>query len=80
MVFVLRCQIQPNKRNRNRVYAQARIHQGHDLLQLYHSILGNRVTYVAEADRPTAKLCIEEGESVVTELIVDNRIDGKSGA
>ena len=49
--------------------------RGQDLLQLYHSILGNRVTYIAEADRPTAKLHIVENECVVTELIVDNQKD-----
>lgn len=49
--------------------------QGNNLLQLYQYVLGNRVTFVAEADRATEKLGSQEDEAIVAKLIVENRVD-----
>ena len=48
--------------------------QGSHLLKLYHFILANRVTFIAEADRATASLRIEEGEPVVAGIAIEDRI------
>ena len=47
--------------------------EGSRLLQLYQYILGNRVTFIAEADRATHKLCIQSEEPVVSKLLVQAR-------
>jgi hypothetical protein len=47
--------------------------QGHNLLSLYQYVLGNRVTFVAEADRPTEKMSSLDSESVVSKLNVNDR-------
>jgi hypothetical protein len=49
--------------------------KGEHLLSLYQFILGNRVTFVAEADRATAKLNSQNDEPVVSMLIVEDRRD-----
>ena len=50
--------------------------KGCDLLKLYHSILGNRTTFIAEADRATTKLFASEKTTVVTELKTIDRTNG----
>ncbi len=47
--------------------------QGGQLLSLYQYILGNRVTFVAEADRATKKLNSQDQEPVVASLKVEDR-------
>ncbi len=47
--------------------------QGKHLLSLYQYILGNRVTFIAEADRATEKLISQDDEPVVSKLVVGNR-------
>ncbi len=48
--------------------------EGWMLLRLYHFILANRVTFIAEADQATAMLLQNNQESVVTNLTIDDRI------
>ena len=50
--------------------------QGEHLLPLYLYILGNRVTFVAEADKATEKLYSQNQDTVVSSLNVQNRGDG----
>lgn len=47
--------------------------KGQHLLQLYHYILGNRATFIAEADRATKKLEASKEYPVITELTVAER-------
>lgn len=47
--------------------------QGKGLISLYQYILGNRVTFVAEADRATEKLYSQDQETLVSCLTVENR-------
>ena len=47
--------------------------EGTHLLPLYQYILGNRVTFIAEADQATEKLSLQDQDAVVSRLIVEDR-------
>ncbi len=47
--------------------------QGSYLLTLYQYILGNRITFIAEADHATEMLKLDEQEPVISKLIVEKR-------
>ena len=49
--------------------------KGDHLFDLYQFILANRVTFVAEADRATAKLNSQDDEPVISMLSVEERRD-----
>ena len=49
--------------------------KGDHLFDLYQFILGNRVTFVAEADRATAKLNSQDDEPVISMLSIEERRD-----
>jgi hypothetical protein len=49
--------------------------EGSNLLSLYQYVLGNRITFIAEADRATEKLGSHDHDAIVTKLVVENRVD-----
>ena len=52
--------------------------KGQQLLALYHYLIGNRATFVAEADQPTAKLGANEQKCVVSELIIADPVSSNA--
>ena len=49
--------------------------RGQRLLPLYQYILGNRVTFIAEADRATVKLESQEQNCVIVDISVSDRVN-----
>ncbi|MEL7499556.1 MAG: hypothetical protein AAFN77_18275 [Planctomycetota bacterium] len=46
--------------------------QGHFLASLYHYVMGNGVTFVAEADQATTRLIVSQQRTVISKLSVES--------
>lgn len=52
-----------------------KVQGGGDLLSLYQYVLGNRVTFIAEADRATEKPDVQDDDAAISELMARDRND-----
>lgn len=46
--------------------------EGHFLAPLYHYVMGNGVTFVAEADQATTRLLVSQQKPVISKLLIES--------